>query len=101
MVDHDVELAMVATYPVPGGYCREFSLFAGTGDADLAGLACRNAAGWQLAAREAEPDADPGTHYAPAAGDDEDAIRASLDARGAGLALSPEQEAAALAAGWR
>ena len=45
--------------------------------------------------------ASAGAHYVPAAGDDEDAIRATLDARDAGLALTVEEEGAARTAGWR
>ena len=101
LVARDVELAMIASYAVPGGYCREFAIHAGPGGADLVGLACTEGEGWQVAAREAQPEADAGTRYVPAGGDDEDAIRARLDVLGAGPALSPEDEAAARAAGWR
>lgn len=101
LVARDVELSMIASYAVPGGYCREFAIAAGAGEAERLGLACTAGDGWQVAARERPPEADAGTRYVPAGGDDEDAIRTRLDALGAGPALSPEEEAAAHAAGWR
>lgn len=105
LVARDVELAMVASYAVPGGFCREFTLHTGPGAVDLApdlvGLACNEGAGWQVAAREAEPAPHAQTHFVPAAGDAEDAIRSGLDAHAAGPALSAEEERAARAAGWR
>ncbi len=101
MLAQDVEIVMVATYASPAGFCREFTLHAGVGAADLAGLACRDGTGWRVAARETEPESEAGTRYVPAGGDDADAIRTSLDARDAGPALSTADEAAALGAGWR
>jgi hypothetical protein len=100
LVATNVELDMIATYPVSGGYCREFALHEGSGPAVVA-LACDDGAGWQVAAREAQAEPDEGMHYVPAAGDEEDAIRASLDARDAGFALTVEEEDAARTAGWR
>lgn len=104
LVERNTELGILASFAVQGGYCREFSLRHDTRP-DLVALACNDAGGWHVAALQAAPPpsstpASPPSGYAPAGGDDDNPIGAYLDARGAGLAMAPEEEAEVLRAGW-
>jgi hypothetical protein len=92
-------LRAVASFRMDDGrVCREFE----TGDA-AAGLACRGAQGdWTVMVIAAAPQTEAaGDGYAPASGVFADALSAALDAMGAGPALGPDEEAAAIADGWR
>jgi hypothetical protein len=87
-----------------GRPCREFETLGADGLPAAAGVACREAGGWRVLAMAAvaAPGAAPGDgSYAPAGGDGVDALGALLDALQAGPALSPEEEAALIADGWR
>jgi anti-sigma factor RsiW len=81
-----------------GRWCREFE----TAEA-AAGLACRSGEGaWTVQMIAAAPEATDGSGgYVPASGAFADAIGAALDAMDAGPVLSPDEEAAAIADGWR
>jgi hypothetical protein len=81
-----------------GRVCREFE----TGDA-AAGLACRGAQGdWTVVVMATPLQTEAATDgYAPASGVFADALSAALDAMGAGPALGAQDEAAAIAGGWR
>lgn len=87
-----------------GRPCREFEALGADGLPAAAGVACREGEGWRvlaMAAVAAGPAAPGGDGYAPAGGDGADTLGAMLDALGAGPALSPEEEAALIAGGWR
>lgn len=87
-----------------GRHCREFEARGPDGLPAAAGVACREGAGWRVLAMAAvaAPEAAPGDgSYAPAGGAGGDALGAVLDSLGAGPALSPEEEAAMIAGGWR
>jgi hypothetical protein len=87
-----------------GRPCREFETLAADGLPAAAGVACREGEGWRVLAMAAvaAPQTGPGDGaYAPAGGDGPDALGALLDVLGAGPALSPEEEAALIAGGWR
>jgi hypothetical protein len=87
-----------------GRPCREFEARGPDGLPAAAGVACRDGGGWRVLAMAAvaAPEAAPGDgSYAPAGGAGGDALGAVLDALGAGPALSPEEEAAMIAGGWR
>lgn len=87
-----------------GRPCREFETLGPDGLPAAAGVACREGVGWRVLAMAAvaAPVAAPGdAFYAPAGGAGGDALGAMLDALGAGPALSPEEEAALIAGGWR
>lgn len=99
LVERNTELGILASFAVQHGYCREFSLRHDTGP-DLVALACNDAGGWHVAARQAVPASPPSSGYVPAGGDGHDPIGTQLDARGAGLMLTPEEEAGVLRAGW-
>ncbi len=79
-----------------GRICREFEV-----DGTIQGLACRDAAGWQVTTLIAGPATTPPDGFAPASGDPADPLSAVLDALGAGPPLPPDAEAALLARGWR
>jgi hypothetical protein len=92
-------LRAVASFRMEDGrVCREFE----TGDA-AAGLACRGAQGdWTVVVMATPLQTEAATDgYAPASGVFADALSAALDAMGAGPALGAQDEAAAIAGGWR
>ena len=98
------EAVILSTLPTATGPCREVeSLDRAAGRIDLA-LACRlPQGGWQIEMVLAETlpgdsTAEPG--FAAAEGTALQDFSAYLDRRGAGLALSPEEEAALIARGW-
>ncbi len=97
------DLMILATLPTNTGPCREVeALDRRAGRLELA-LACHDpASGWSIAAVLQEPlsPAADGTGFVPAEGAAAEGLSAYLDARGAGLALSPEAEAALIASGW-
>lgn len=80
-----------------GHVCRTFVDRAGPG---VAGLACREAAGWSLATVGPARPADGG-ELRQAASDLPPAIQAAVDARIRGDAFDAQQERAARANGWR
>jgi hypothetical protein len=98
-------LALAASFRDGAGRpCREFETLGADGLPAAAGVACRESDGWRVLALAAvaAPQAGPGDGaYAPAGGAGADALGALLNALGAGPALSPEEEAALIAGGWR
>jgi hypothetical protein len=97
------EIEMVASFPdARGGLCREFVLRgAGAAPAERA-VACAAGTAWtvEVVAADTPPSGDPDA-FLPAEGAGPEVIERTLDAIGAGLALTPEEEAAARARGWR
>jgi hypothetical protein len=85
-------LRLVASHEAAGALCREFAWTAAS--ERVGGLACRGAAGWQVELLRALP--PPGAATRPASSGDP-LVREALDLRGAGPALGPEAERAALA----
>lgn len=96
----------LASFPLPdGGACREFEVMS---PADRAaptafGLACNRGEGWRvvIAATVEAPGSTAEGSFAAASGTALDAAAMALDALGAGSALDPAAEAAAIARGWR
>ncbi len=93
---------VLATLPTPAGYCREFEVtHAGQARLDVI-LACTEGSVWRIEAVLTEnfgPTA-AAEGFAAASGDEVQSFTPFLDRIGAGLALTPQQEAAAIAAGW-
>lgn len=94
---------MLSFYDGDGRACREFEV-AGELPQELEfGIACRTPAGaWHVEIVVAAPAAEtsPEGTYVPASGPASDALDAMLDALGAGLPLTPDDEADLLEAGW-
>ena len=88
-----------------GHPCREFEI-AGDRPGELEfGIACRRSSDgvWHVPiVVAAQPtDTTPESGFAPASGPAGDALEATLDALGAGPAITPEEEARLLELGWR
>lgn len=87
-----------------GRPCREFETVTGGGLSSGTGIACRSEAGiWSvriLVATSAPGGDDTPDGFRPAAGAAADALGATLDAIGAGPALSPDAEAALIRRRW-
>ena len=92
-------LAVLASMPATGGWCREVERL-GEGISEVA-LACTEGAGWRVEVVLAEGLAPTPDGFVPASGEAAAALTPWLDRRGAGAVLTPDQERAALAAGWR
>ena len=85
-----------------GKLCREMQLFFASDTAFEHAVACTSGEGWvvEIVVSETAEPAEEG-RFVPAAGPGDRAIEGLLDAIGAGLALAPEEEAAARGRGWR
>ncbi|MGL4309887.1 MAG: anti-sigma factor family protein [Paracoccaceae bacterium] len=97
------ELTILASMPTPTGHCREFELVGLPNNSIRLGLACRTGEGWTLDVlliEVAESRGEVPSAYATAAGGDVGAIDIWLDRRGAGMALTPEEEAELITNGW-
>lgn len=96
------DLMILATLPVPDGYCREIELIDRQADRLELGLACkRETRNWILEAVLSEPiSVLEGDGFVPAAGTEMQGLQPFLDRAGAGAALAPEAEAAAISRGW-
>jgi hypothetical protein len=94
---------ILATLPTPEGFCREVELVDRQVGETAVALACRDgAATWQIAVILKEPLAATGTEdgFVAADGAETEGLSVFLDERGAGLSLSPDEEAAVIAQGW-
>jgi hypothetical protein len=92
---------ILASLPVDGGFCREVERV----DRDAAllelALACRIEGGWRVALVLAEPLLETSADgFVPAGGVETAGLGPFLDRLGAGMALTPAEEAAAMADGW-
>jgi hypothetical protein len=85
-------LRLIASHEAGSALCREFA-WAAPGER-IGGLACRGPGGWQVELLRALP--PPGAATRPASSGDP-LVREALELRGAGAALGPEAERAALA----
>lgn len=103
------EMMVLSSFAVANGYCREVEVVDLAGDQVELALVCQGAevqggnAGWQVevVVQEALPSAAPGAGFVAADGAMIAGLTPYLDQRGAGLALTPDEEAAAIAASWR
>lgn len=101
------ELRLTASFATPAhGMCREAELRGADGAPLQSAIACRTGDGpWQveIALAYEAPSANPAqTGYSAASGaEDDDPIGRFLDSVGASFALSPEEEARAIARDWR
>lgn len=95
------DLVVLASMPAAAGFCREFEVADRDAGRLEVALACRDGAGWRVEAVLAEA-AGPaaGDGFVPAGGAETQALDAFLDRAGAGPALDPAAEAAAIARGW-
>lgn len=94
------ELTILASLPIRDGHCREAELIdRGAGHLTVA-LICNRGEGWAVEVALSEPLPEDVTTIVPAGGDETEAIGLWLDRLGAGLALSPQAEAEAIAGGW-
>lgn len=98
-------LTILASLPATDGPCREFELARAAGQTVELGLACRDAGGWTvdvvLAQTALVTAAGGQSGYQPASGADLAILEGWLDRRGAGIALSAEEEATAIQRGWQ
>lgn len=101
MIAKGAEAMVLATLPLPDGrHCREIEVATDAGALEAA-LACTAPGGWDIVATlTVEPPPQDGG-FVPAAGTEIETLTRWLDAAGAGEALSPEEEARRIAAGWR
>lgn len=96
-------LTILASLPATDGFCREFEVIAQDAGQLQVGLACRVGGAWTVDVLLAEAmTSDPLTSdtYVPASGEEGLAIDKWLERRGAGLALTPDEEASVMAQGW-
>ncbi len=96
-------LTILASLPATDGFCREFEVISPDALQLQVGLACRAGSAWTVDVLLAEAlVSDPAAsgNYVPASGGDVPTIDTWLERRGAGLTLSPAEEAAAMAQGW-
>ena len=103
------EMMVLSSFAVESGHCREVEVMdRDLGQIELA-LVCQGPdvqgghAGWQVEVvlQEALPTQAGQDGFAPADGAMVTGLSAFLDLRGAGLPLTPEEEAAAIAASWQ
>lgn len=97
------QLTILATMPATSGHCREFEVISADARTASIGLACSDGAGWTVDVLLAEALTAPVTpdgSFAPASGASTYVMDTWLDRRGAGIALSPDAEAALIAQDW-
>ena len=97
------DVTVLSSFPAQEGFCREFEVISSEPAQIQLGLACQEGTSWTVdvllaEAYEAAPEATGS--YLPASGDEAGAMDRWLDRRGAGVALTPEEEAALLSSGW-
>jgi Putative zinc-finger len=95
------ELILLSSLPITGGHCREAELINRDSAVLTMALICHRGEDWvvEVALSEPLPDA-AATGFVPAGGVETGALDLWLDRMGAGMALSPEEEAEAIAKGW-
>ncbi|NBE08540.1 zf-HC2 domain-containing protein [Paragemmobacter ruber] len=97
------DLMILSTLPTDTGPCREVEALDRRAARMEVALACLDPArGWSIAVVLQEPLLPAGEDdaFLPAEGAAAEGLSAYLDQRGAGLALSPEEEAALIARNW-
>jgi hypothetical protein len=96
-----VELTVLASLPAEGGLCREFEARETAAPVLRLGLACQEGGGWTVDVLIAETIVDRAPSdgaFLPAAGAAGGLLDPWLDRRGAGMALTPAEEAERLGA---
>ena len=102
-LDDGTTMTVLASLPTQTGFCREVEVIgAATGRFDAV-LACREGAGWsvKVVITETLEDAESADGFGTASGAEAQSFAPFLDRIGAGQVLTPDQEAAAIATGWR
>lgn len=96
------DLTVLATLPALGGFCREVELLNRDSGWVQVALACRNDRGWNVdvAMSETLIPVIEGQDFLPASGKESVLLDYWLERRGAGMTLTPAEEAAAITAGW-
>lgn len=97
------EVMVLATLPTEAGFCREVEVIDhSAAQIDLA-IACRDAEGWAVQVTLSEPLSAAGTAdgFVAASGAEVQGLEPFLERLGAGAALDPASEAAAIAKGWQ
>lgn len=97
------DVTVLSSLPATEGYCREFEVISPRAGQIQHGLACQVSGGWTVDVLLAESHAgssEPSDSYVPATGDATGTIDRWLDRRGAGVALTAQEEEALLANGW-
>lgn len=97
------KMTVLASLPAEEGFCREFEVISTQPAQIQLGLACQEGIRWTVDVLLAEAYTSPSEttgSYRPASGDQASAMDRWLDRRGAGVALTPEEEDALLASGW-
>jgi len=97
----EASLRAVLTFRAKDGrYCREFDILAGA--AGSTGVACREQGGWRAEVLVSHPATPaPGNYYTPAAYEEDSTIERVVDRLIQGDPLSAQEEAQAMANGWR
>jgi hypothetical protein len=96
------EVMILASLPTPDGFCREIEVTRPADDRLEAALTCQRGAGWsvQVVIVERLSDASVAQGFGTASGAEAQGFAAFLDRVGAGPALTPAEEAAAIARDW-
>ncbi|MEO0751691.1 MAG: zf-HC2 domain-containing protein [Pseudomonadota bacterium] len=96
------EIMILATLPVPDGFCREVEVIDEDADRLDFGIACLGETGWSVEVTLSEPLSSSGTEdgFVTASDTEVQSLQPFLDRLGAGLPLDAEAEADAIAQGW-
>lgn len=97
------DVTVLSSLPAEAGYCREFEVISVQSGQIQHGLACQAGGGWTVDVLLAESYAGSSAGsdaYVPASGDATGTVDRWLDRRGAGVALTAQEEKALLANGW-
>jgi len=98
------DVMILASMPTPDGFCRELEVIDQNAGLLKAGLACNvGGGGWDVAVliEERLPEGEAQEVFTAASGILSAGLSPFLDQAGAGMVMTPQDEAAAIAAGWR
>jgi hypothetical protein len=98
------QVMILASMPATAGYCREIEVQDAAAAVLQAGLACTGAQGWEMAvviAEQVPQEGASGEGFVAASGTLAAGLSPFLDQLGAGMILTPAEEAALIGAGWR
>lgn len=94
------ELTVLASLPITDGHCREAEVIDRAAGLVTVALICDRGTGWAVEVALSEPLPTGTTGFVPAGGAETAALDLWLDKLGAGLTLSPAEEAEAIARNW-
>ncbi|MEM1075924.1 MAG: zf-HC2 domain-containing protein [Pseudomonadota bacterium] len=96
------EIMILATLPVPDGFCREVEVIDEDADQLHFGIGCLGETGWTVEVTLSEPLSSSGAEdgFVTASDAEVQSLQPFLDRLGAGLPLNAEAEADAIAHGW-